>query len=139
MEGSWASLGLALELLGALSGILEAFSGALGAVLGPSCGSLRRLKTQIDDMSKTYKTYRTSTFLGGRRAQDAAKLGQVRRKKGPSWHLEAILEPRWPKMAKMALKMRLESAKMPFWRRLGSLLGVPWARLGASWGSLGSS
>ena len=33
------------------------------------------------------------------------------------------MEPRWPKMAKMALKMRLESAKMPFWRRLGRLWG----------------
>ena len=30
---------------------------------------------------------------------------------------------RWPKMAKMVLKMRLESAKMPFWRRLGASLG----------------
>ena len=52
---SWASLGRVLEPLGALSGALEALSEALGAVLGPSCGSLRRLKTQIGDMSKTYK------------------------------------------------------------------------------------
>ena len=51
---SWASLGRVLEPLGALSGALEALSGALGAVLGPACGSLRRLKTQIGEMSKTY-------------------------------------------------------------------------------------
>ena len=96
---SWASLGHVLEPLGALSGALEALSGALGAVRGPSCGSLRRLKTQIDEMSKTLKSLRKINVFGGRRVQDAAKLGQVRRKKGPSWHLEAILEPRRPKMA----------------------------------------
>ena len=54
LEGPWAPLGRVLEPLRAHSGALEALSGALGAVLGPSCGSLRRLKTQIDDMSKTY-------------------------------------------------------------------------------------
>ena len=52
---SWASLGRLLEPLGALSGALEALSGALGAVLGPSCGFFRRLKTQIGEMSKTFK------------------------------------------------------------------------------------
>ena len=99
MEGSWPSLGRVLEPLGALSGALEALSGALGAVLGPSCGSLRRLKTQIGEMPKTLQTPKEhQRCLGGRRVQDAAKLGQVRRKKGPSWHLEAILEPRWPKL-----------------------------------------
>ena len=71
--------------------------------------------------------------------QDAAKLGQVRREKGPSWHLEAILEPSWLKMAKMAFKMRLESAKMRFWRRLGGLWGGLGALGGGTGGVLGRS
>ena len=73
-------------------------------------------------------------FLKGRGVQDAAKLGQVRPKMGPSWaklglswHLEAILVPRWPKMAKMTFRMRLQIAKMRFWRHLGGL----WGGLGA--------
>ena len=77
LEGSGASLGRVLELLGALSGALEALSGALGAVLGPSCGSLRRLKTQIGEMSKTFKHLKQINMFGG---SAGPRCGQV----GPS-------------------------------------------------------
>ena len=61
--------------------------------------------------------------FGPSSAQDGAKLGL-------SWHLEAILVPRWPKMAKMTFRMRLQIAKMRFWRHLGGLWGSPGAVLG---------
>ena len=73
-------------------------------------------------------------FFGGREVQDAAKLGQVRPKMGQSWaklglswHLKAILVPRWPKMAKMIFRMRLQIAKMRFWRGPGGVLEGSWA------------
>ena len=75
--------------------------------------------------------------MEGQGTQDAAKVGQVRPKMGPSWaklglswHLEAILVPRWPKMAKMTFRMRLQIAKMRFWRHLGELWDGPGAVLG---------
>ena len=59
------------------------------------------------------------------------KMGPSWAKLGLSWHLEAILAPRWPKMAKMTFKMRLQSPKMRFRRRLGGF----WAGPGGSGGS----
>ena len=118
LGASCSLLGLSQELLSPSRGLLEPSWGHLVALFGV-------LRRESVNSPKNYNTSGTSTFLRSRRVQDAAKLGQVRRKKGPSWHLEAILEPRRPKMAKMALKMRVESAKMPLWRRLGRLLGGP--------------
>ena len=71
-------------------------------------------------MAKTLKkTNGKSRFWEGRGVQDAAKVGQVPPKMGPSWaklglswHLEATLARRWPKMVKMTWKMRLQRPKM---------------------------
>ena len=80
----------------------------------------------------------------GREVQDAPKMRPRRPKMGASWaklglswHLEAILALRWPKMAKMTFEMRLESPKMRFRRRLGRLWGGLGRVLGASWGVWG--
>ena len=89
---SWSLLGLSRELLRPSRKLLEPSWDHLVALFG-----VLRRKSMI--CQKPTNTYRNSTLLGGRRVQDAAKLGQVRRKKGPRWHLEAILEPRRPKMA----------------------------------------
>ena len=81
-------------------------------------------------------------FLEGRGVQDAVEVGQVPPKMDPSWaklglswHLEATLAPRWPKMAKITWKMRLQRPKMRFRRRLGGVwggLGRVLRRLGRS-------
>ena len=127
MEGSWASLGCVLEPLGAFSGALEALSEALGAVLGQSCGSPRRLTTEIGEMRKTLQNHKKINVFGGvggsKMRPSWAKLGARRTQVGISRRSWSQDGRRWPKMAKMALKMRLESAKMPFWRRLGASLG----------------
>ena len=67
---------------------------------------------------------------GPRCAQVGPKWGQVGPKLEPSWaklglswHLEAILAPRWSKIAKMTFRMRPQIAKIRFWRHLGGLLG----------------
>ena len=64
--------------------------------------------------------------VGPSSAQDGPKLGL-------SWHLDAILVPRWPKMAKMTFKMRLQSAKMRFCRPLGGLWSGPGGVFKGSW------
>ena len=138
LGSSWASLGCLLEPLGAPLGPRGALLGALGAVLGPSWGCLRRLKTQIGEISKTVKNLRKIYVFGGSGSPRCGQVGPSSAQDGPklglSWHLEAILVPRWPKMAKMTFRMRLQIAKMRFWRHLGGLWGGPGAvleRLGA--------
>ena len=43
------------------------------------------------------------------------------------------MAPRWQKMAKMTFRMRLQIAKMQFWRHLGELWDGPGAVLGGLW------
>ena len=92
LGASWSFLGLSRELLRPSRKLLEPSWDHLVALFGV----LRRKSVKCQTPTNTY---RKSTCLGGRRVQDAAKLGQVRRKKGPSWHFEAILEPRRLNMA----------------------------------------
>ena len=74
LEPSWGRLGTLLGPLGALLGLLGAVLEPLGALLEPSWGHLERLKTQKDEVAKTYKNH---WFLQGLGALRGSKLGQV--------------------------------------------------------------
>ena len=85
LEPSWGRLGTLLGPLGALLGLLGAVLEPLGALLEPSWGDLERLKTQKDEVAKTYKNHR---FLQGLGALRGSKMGPSWAKLGLSWRLE---------------------------------------------------
>ena len=93
-----------------------------------------RLKTQIGEIPKTYKNQMNKHVFEGSASPRCGQVGPSSAQDGPklglSWHLEAILVPRWPKMAKKTFRMRLQIAKMRFWRHLGELWDGPGAVLG---------
>ena len=69
--------------------------------------------------------------MSPRCAQDGPRWAQVAPKMAQDGEIEGKMQPRWPKMAKMTFRMRLQIAKMRFWRHLGGLWGgpggAPWA------------
>ena len=67
--------------------------------------------------------------MGPRCAQDGPRWAQVAPKMAQDGRITRKMQPRWPKMAKITFKMRLEIAKMRFWRHLGGLWGGPGAVL----------
>ena len=71
---SWAILEPSWGHLGPSWGHLGALLGRLGPLLETSWGHLRRLKTQKDEVAKTYKNH---WFLQGLGALRPSKLGQV--------------------------------------------------------------
>ena len=69
--------------------------------------------------------------MGPRCAQDGPRWAQVAPKMAQAGRITRKMQPRWPKMAKITFKMRLEIAMIRFWRHLGGL----WGGFGRSGGS----